>query len=101
MLRTPLIASSATLLFKAALYCLRCLLIGPPLGRRFYTLCTCPVFGEWLRNGGQGRNRTADAGLFRAALYQLSYLARWFERGRSIRSRSNYCQITPQSLLCC
>ena len=27
--------------------------------------------------GGQGRNRTADAGLFRAALYQLSYLARW------------------------
>ncbi len=31
-------------------------------------------------NGGQGRNRTADASLFRAALYQLSYLAiltRW------------------------
>jgi hypothetical protein len=27
------------------------------------------------KNGGQGRNRTADAGLFRAALYQLSYLA--------------------------
>jgi hypothetical protein len=26
-------------------------------------------------DGGQGRNRTADAGLFRAALYQLSYLA--------------------------
>jgi hypothetical protein len=26
-------------------------------------------------SGGQGRNRTADAGLFRAALYQLSYLA--------------------------
>ncbi len=25
--------------------------------------------------GGQGRTRTADAGLFRAALYQLSYLA--------------------------
>lgn len=25
--------------------------------------------------GGQGRNRTADAGLFRAALYHLSYLA--------------------------
>jgi hypothetical protein len=24
---------------------------------------------------GQGRNRTADASLFRAALYQLSYLA--------------------------
>src|SRR5258708_34254657 len=28
-----------------------------------------------LRSGGQGRNRTADASLFRAALYQLSYLA--------------------------
>src|SRR5271165_6676770 len=28
-----------------------------------------------LENGGQGRNRTADASLFRAALYQLSYLA--------------------------
>ncbi len=27
------------------------------------------------KDGGQGRNRTADAGLFRAALYQLSYLA--------------------------
>jgi hypothetical protein len=26
-------------------------------------------------NGGQGRNRTADASLFRAALYRLSYLA--------------------------
>src|SRR5262252_8058826 len=26
-------------------------------------------------DGGQGRNRTADASLFRAALYQLSYLA--------------------------
>ena len=31
-------------------------------------------------NGGQGRNRTADAGLFRAALYQLSYLARWWKK---------------------
>src|SRR4051812_48800123 len=28
-----------------------------------------------LRDGGQGRNRTADASLFRAALYRLSYLA--------------------------
>jgi hypothetical protein len=26
--------------------------------------------------GGQGRNRTADASLFRAALYRLSYLAK-------------------------
>ncbi len=31
--------------------------------------------GKYLMVGGQGRNRTADAGLFRAALYQLSYLA--------------------------
>ncbi len=31
--------------------------------------------GGKAENGGQGRNRTADAGLFRAALYQLSYLA--------------------------
>ena len=31
--------------------------------------------GAALENGGQGRNRTADASLFRAALYQLSYLA--------------------------
>jgi hypothetical protein len=31
---------------------------------------------DWEKNGGQGRNRTADASLFRAALYQLSYLAR-------------------------
>ena len=28
-----------------------------------------------VMNGGQGRNRTADASLFRAALYRLSYLA--------------------------
>ena len=33
----------------------------------------CPV--RTTLNGGQGRNRTADASLFRAALYQLSYLA--------------------------
>jgi hypothetical protein len=30
---------------------------------------------EVIENGGQGRNRTADASLFRAALYRLSYLA--------------------------
>ena len=33
------------------------------------------LFALCVGNGGQGRNRTADAGLFRAALYQLSYLA--------------------------
>ena len=30
---------------------------------------------SYWKHGGQGRNRTADASLFRAALYQLSYLA--------------------------
>src|SRR5262245_6038590 len=36
-------------------------------------------------DGGQGRNRTADASLFRAALYQLSYLA---NPGRQIEDGS-------------
>src|SRR4051794_39190786 len=44
------------------------------------------------RNGGQGRNRTADAGLFRAALYQLSYLAR-LERPRSVVAEPQHCQL--------
>ena len=43
--------------------------------------------------GGQGRNRTADAGLFRAALYQLSYLANGLERARSIGSWEKNCQL--------
>ncbi len=41
--------------------------IGPKLGQAM----TLSV----RKHGGQGRNRTADASLFRAALYQLSYLA--------------------------
>ncbi len=32
-------------------------------------------FANDQNDGGQGRNRTADASLFRAALYRLSYLA--------------------------
>src|SRR5579884_67413 len=36
---------------------------------------TCSLPGWRTLGGGQGRNRTADASLFRAALYQLSYLA--------------------------
>ena len=36
--------------------------------------CLLPFY-FCLDSGGQGRNRTADAGLFRAALYRLSYLA--------------------------
>ncbi len=35
----------------------------------------CSIESISNRGGGQGRNRTADASLFRAALYQLSYLA--------------------------
>ena len=31
---------------------------------------------QGVRNGGQGRNRTADTGIFNPQLYQLSYLAR-------------------------
>ena len=38
------------------------------------------------KHGGQGRNRTADASLFRAALYQLSYLA----GDESFRSSLNF-----------
>ena len=38
-------------------------------GEKMALICGCCL------NGGQGRNRTADASLFRAALYQLSYLA--------------------------
>src|SRR3954470_7700472 len=34
-----------------------------------------PASRGCICNGGQRRNRTADASLFRAALYQLSYLA--------------------------
>ena len=36
--------------------------------------------GKSFECGGQGRNRTADASLFRAALYRLSYLAVRAER---------------------
>ena len=36
-------------------------------------------------NGGQGRNRTADTGIFSPLLYQLSYLAR---SGRSRRGEA-------------
>ena len=43
--------------------------------------------------GGQGRNRTADAGLFRAALYRLSYLASGGKRLRSIGTSVNRCQL--------
>ena len=40
------------------------------------TFCYPCLRAGHLECGGQGRNRTADASLFRAALYQLSYLAR-------------------------
>jgi hypothetical protein len=44
------------------------------LFRTIKTLCFWLLLSS-LECGGQGRNRTADASLFRAALYQLSYLA--------------------------
>src|SRR5438477_9064016 len=40
---------------------------------------------EVVENGGQGRNRTADASLFRAALYHLSYLATGAPREEEFR----------------
>ena len=46
---------------------------GTKLVQNFQTICKLLIY--MLKNGGQGRNRTADASLFRAALYQLSYLA--------------------------
>jgi hypothetical protein len=49
------------------LHALRALGIAHPERSRF--------FPTWKIYGGQGRNRTADASLFRAALYRLSYLA--------------------------
>ncbi len=39
------------------------------------------------KDGGQGRNRTADASLFRAALYHLSYLATLLARRETRRAR--------------
>ena len=36
---------------------------------------TEPVQPLDLNTGGQGRNRTADTGIFNPLLYQLSYLA--------------------------
>ena len=56
-------------------------------GNNFREPFECSLIAPWaetqcswsllsaLECGGQGRNRTADASLFRAALYQLSYLA--------------------------
>src|SRR5579872_7238140 len=53
-----------------------------------------PVFmvGKCLIHGGQGRNRTADASLFRAALYQLSYLA---GEASSVPNARAFIQISP------
>ena len=42
-----------------------------------------------LKDGGQGRNRTADASLFRAALYRLSYLA----TGKILLAGFHFCQL--------
>jgi hypothetical protein len=51
---------------------------------------------DTVENGGQGRNRTADASLFRAALYHLSYLANldaitdWRRRTATLMNYSNH-----------
>ena len=52
-----------------------------------------PLWRSWWNAcGGEGRNRTADAGLFRAALYRLSYLAVVFDcrdRGERVSNWGN------------
>jgi hypothetical protein len=47
---------------------------GTKMVQNFRWICKPLILSG--KYGGQGRNRTADASLFRAALYQLSYLAR-------------------------
>jgi hypothetical protein len=37
-----------------------------------------------LINGAEGQNRTVDTSLFRAVLYQLSYLGVWAELARGV-----------------
>jgi hypothetical protein len=66
---------------------------GPGEGAKTLFSFTLPLDPFPLRFGGQGRSRTADAGLFRAALYQLSYLANGLERARSIGSWEKNCQL--------
>ena len=39
-----------------------------------------------IRNGGRGRNRTADTGIFNPLLYQLSYPAKRLTSDRSLRA---------------
>src|SRR5579871_1109499 len=60
----------------------------------------CPQVSETgkFRRGGQGRNRTADASLFRAALYQLSYLAGIATCGRlySVYHRESLRRAAPE-----
>src|SRR5690349_6764372 len=56
---------------------------------RFGRLMSC------LESGGQGRNRTADASLFRAALYQLSYLAREISVYQPARDFRKSRRLTP------
>jgi hypothetical protein len=89
-----------------------------PTGRRTRQYRWAEIGTNWNQNpehsrkrGGQGRNRTADASLFRAALYRLSYLAgdktnfnrpltpvavrRASRRFRAPRSRAGCCRAHP------
>lgn len=52
-----------------------------------------PAFAD---DGGQGRNRTADAGLFRAALYQLSYLANFWKAYQTAKVLHSQMQRTAR-----
>lgn len=71
-----------------------------------YTLVVPQGKGECSRKtpsngkrGGQGRNRTADASLFRAALYQLSYLANSFHciRPTNFREQRTHRAKAPET----
>ena len=54
----------------------------------------------YAAKGGQGRNRTADASLFRAALYQLSYLAALSESLRTLQfNKSSLCTWGERELI--
>ena len=67
-----------------AILALSLILIKPTVGADYINLPKDVASGnkyfkslikDFKKNGGQGRNRTADTSLFRALLYQLSYLA--------------------------
>ena len=64
-------------------------LLSVVLIQSLYPITKKPRKCEALDNGAQGRNRTADTGIFNPLLYQLSYL------GKSEESTSERPRIKP------